>query len=125
MNVLRASMLYFAVVFAVAFGMGVMRVLVVVPHIGALAAVALEVPVLLVLSWVVAGWILRHWPMALVQTIAMGALAFATLMLAELSLSTLLFGQTAEVFLMAMTTLPGALGLAGQISFAVIPALRR
>jgi hypothetical protein len=125
MMVWRAAIVYFAVVFAAAFGLGVVRVMLVAPQVGALAAVALEVPIVLALSWLVAGRILRRWPMALPHRLAMGALAFMILMLAEAMLSGLLFGQTVRDFVDAMATLPGALGLAGQIGFAVIPALRR
>jgi hypothetical protein len=121
----RAAIVYFAVVFAAAFVLGVVRVLVVTPNVGALAAVALEVPIVLALSWLVAGRILRRWPMQLHRRVAMGTLAFVILMLAEGVLSGLLFGQTARDFAGAMGTLPGAVGLAGQIGFAVIPVLRR
>ena len=53
----------------------------------------------------------------------MGATAFAILMLLELA-TALAFGQTVAAFLSAMTTTPGALGLAGQIGFGLIPVLR-
>jgi hypothetical protein len=119
----RAAILYFAVVFAAAFGLGVIRVLLITANMGALAAVALEVPI--VLSWAVAGRILRRWPIMLPQRLATGILAFVILMLAEGMLARLLFGQTARDFVGAMGTLPGALALAGQIGFAIIPALRR
>lgn len=125
MKVLRASILYFAVVFTAAFGLGVLRVTLVAPQLGALVAVALEVPIVLAVSWGVAGWIVRNWPMILLQRIVMGILAFVILMGAEVLFSKLLFGQSLHDFMGALATLPGALGLAGQIGFAVIPALRR
>ena len=121
----RAATVYFAIVFAAAFCLGVVRTLFVAPKLGALAAVAMEVPIVLALSWVVAGMILRRWPMVQTQRLAMGALAFVILMLAEAMLANLLFGQTLIGFVSAMVTPPGALGLAGQIGFAVIPAFRR
>jgi hypothetical protein len=120
----KAALAYFGTVFAAAFLLGALRVTLVAPRTGPLAAVALEVPVVLALSWVVAGRVLARWPLPLPGRIMMGALAFALLMLAEMALAVLLFGQTPGAFFSAMATAPGALGLAGQIGFAVVPALQ-
>ena len=54
----------------------------------------------------------------------MAGLAFTVLMLMELA-TALAFGQTVAQFLSAMTTPAGALGLAGQIGFALIPLFRQ
>lgn len=124
MVIWRAAVVYFGAVFAVAFVVGMVRVLVVAPVVGALVAVALEVPLILVVSCVVAGWVLRRWPLDLTQRVGMGVVAFGLLMLAELGLAVLLFGQTAAEFVGGWATLPGALGLAGQIGFAMVPVVR-
>lgn len=115
---------YVALIFAAAFVLGALRVTLVAPATGPLLAVALEVPLVLALSWLVAGRLLRRWPLGLSDRLAMGALAFALLMLAELALA-LAFGQTPARFLADLATPPGALGLVGQIGFGLIPALRR
>ena len=120
----RAAVVYFLPVFAVAFLLGVVRQLLVIPLTGPLIAVALEVPVILILSWWVAAKVLHRWPLPLQGRLAMGALAFVILMLAELALA-LAFGQTPRQFLAAMASPAGALGLAGQVGFALIPAFRR
>ena len=125
MGVLRPAVAYFGAVFAVAFVIGMVRVLVLAPHLGAVLAVALEVPIILIWSWFVAGWVLLRWPLDVLQRVGMGALAFGILMIAELGLSVLLFGQTAGGFVSGWGTLPGALGLTGQIGFAVVPMLRQ
>lgn len=122
-SIVAAAVSYFAAVFAVAFVLGALRVTLLAPQTGPLLAVALEVPLVLALSWLVAGRVLRRWPLALSDRLAMGGLAFVLLMLAELSLA-LTFGQTPAGFLSDFATPPGALGLAGQIGFGVIPALR-
>ena len=97
----------------------------VVPRLGELAAVTLEVPVVLGLSWLVAGRVLRRWPLPRTgQRLAMGGLAFALLMLAEAVLGITLFGRTLSGMLAELATLPGLVGLAGQIGFALVPALR-
>ena len=119
------AILYVATVFAAAFLLGTLRVLVLVPRLGELAAVTLEVPVVLGLSWLVAGRVLRRWPLPRPgQRLAMGGLAFALLMLAETVLGITLFSRTMAGILTAMVTLPGLVGLAGQIGFGLVPTLR-
>jgi hypothetical protein len=99
------------------------RVTLIAPALGPLAAVALEVPLVLALSWVVAGRVLGRWPLTSTERLALGAVAFAVLMALEFA-TALAFGQTGAQFLMAMTTPHGLLGLAGQIGFALVPRLR-
>ena len=45
------------------------------------------------------------------------------LMIAELVLAMLAFGQTPEQWLAALAHLPGSLGVAGQAVFGLMPAL--
>ncbi|MCA3452435.1 MAG: hypothetical protein INF92_19150 [Rhodobacter sp.] len=124
-RIVLPALVYVAAVFAVAFALGTLRVLLVVPYLGELAAVALEVPVVLCLSWLVAGRVLRRWPLTgRGQRLAMGGLAFVCLMALELIVATGLFGRPLDGVLAAMATLPGLAGLAGQIGFALVPALR-
>lgn len=118
----KAALAYTLPVFAVAFVLGALRVTLIAPRTGPLVAVALEVPVVLALSWAVAGRVLARWPGS--GRPALAASAFALLMLLELA-TALAFGQTVAQFLAAMTTPAGALGLAGQIGFALIPLLRQ
>lgn len=122
--VVKAAVAYLVPVFAVAFLVGAVRVTFIAPVTGPLIAVALEVPLILALSWAVAGRVLKRWPLPQPARLQMGALAFALLMLLEL-LTALAFGQTPTQFLQAMTTPAGALGLAGQIGFGLIPLLRQ
>ena len=119
---LKPALAYVLPVFAVAFILGALRVTLVAPHIGPLAAVALELPLVLALSWVAAGRALRRWPQA--PRLGLGLASFLLLMLLELATG-LAFGQTPGQFLTAMATLPGALGLAGQIGFGLIPLIRQ
>lgn len=122
--VVKTALVYTLPIFALAFVLGALRVTLVAPQTGPLIAVALEVPVVLALSWVVAGRALRRWALAFRQRAALAALSFALLMALELA-TALAFGQTPAQFLAAMTTPPGALGLAGQVGFALIPLVRQ
>lgn len=63
MPVLTAALAYSALVFAAGFALGTLRVLLLAPRLGEMAAVALELPVMLVLSWVAARAVLRRRPL--------------------------------------------------------------
>jgi hypothetical protein len=124
---LRAALGYFGTVFVVAFAAGALRTLLVAPRLGEVPAVLIEVPLILMVSWVFAGRVLRRWPVAVggaPALLAMGAIAFSVLMAAEAGLATLAFGRPFEVWLDGLTTPAGLTGLAGQIGFALIPWLR-
>jgi hypothetical protein len=123
--VLIAALSYFVPVFAAAFLLGVLRISLLAPHVGDLGAVAIEVPVVLAISWVVAGWMLRRQRFGGGQRLLVGILAFVLLIVTELVLAILAFDQTLADFMGNLGTPPGILGLAGQIIFALIPAIRR
>lgn len=74
------------IVFAIAFALGTLRMFVLLPWLGATRAVLLELPVLLAVSWAVAGWCVGRF------AVPRGG---------------------ARV----------AIGLAGQVGFAMVPAL--
>ncbi|MFM7444523.1 MAG: hypothetical protein ACKO2N_11525 [Tabrizicola sp.] len=104
--------------------LGALRVTLIAPQIGPVPAVALEIPLVLALSWTVSGRVLARWPMRGAQRSLLCALAFTLLMLLELA-TALAFGQTPATFLTDMATPAGALGLAGQVGFALIPLIRQ
>jgi hypothetical protein len=52
-NVAQAGVVYFAVVFVVAFAIGVVRTLLLAPRIGDVRAVLLEAPIIIGRSWIV------------------------------------------------------------------------
>lgn len=121
-----AGIWYFIPVMAAAFVMGVVRVTLLVPALGSqLAAVALEVPLILFVSWQMAGVVLRRFgPLAQRQTWLVGATAFMLLIASELLLARLLAGQSPSAWLASLGTPAGLLGLTGQILFACVPAIR-
>ena len=125
-SALKAATLYFAIVFAAGFALGTLRVLAVIPVIGELAAVALEVPVILAVSWFVCRRLAMRFsvPPETGPRMAMGALAFGFLMLAEFALSIFLFGRSGAAYFALLQTPPGLLGLAGQIAFALLPIIQ-
>ncbi len=121
MQILLTGATYFAAVFAAGFVLGVLRTLVLVPLLGELVAVLLELPVILTVAWLVCARILRRWPPAPLPALGMGAIAFLLLMAAEAGLSMLLAGRSMAEHLALYSQLPHQLGLAGQMTFAMFP----
>jgi hypothetical protein len=108
------------------FGLGTIRVLLIVPRVGDAVAVALEAPLMIGVSWIVSGWSSRHFdvPASIAAGVLMGMIAFAVLMFAELALSVLAFGRTVAAHFAAYWSIGGAIGLAAQIVFAGLPAVQ-
>lgn len=124
---LLAGLVYVAVVFAAAFAIGVVRVLVLAPRLGETVAVLLEVPVVLALSWWICGLLVRRFAVGpeVGGRLAMGGLAFVVLQATEAGLAVTAFGESPSQFLAGFTTPAGVIGLSGQIGFALIPLVRR
>lgn len=122
---LQLGLAYFAAVFALGFVLGTLRVLLLIPWIGEMAAVLLELPVILGCAWLIAGRLLRGRHLKPAQAVGMGASAFVLLMLAEAALSVLLAGRSLSEHLALYAEWPHRLGLAGQLVYASFPWLRR
>ncbi len=122
---IKAGLLYFLIVFAAGFVLGSVRTLVLAPRLGEVAAVLLELPLLLAIAW----FTCRRLTAALAVSpdprarIIMGELAFVLTILAEVVLGALLGRSVLDVFAGFATT-AGLLGLAGQALFGVFPLLQ-
>jgi hypothetical protein len=121
---LIAGAAYFVAVFTAGFALGVLRTTVLTPAIGRLAAVALELPLVLAIAWIACGALLRRLPLGRADAIVMGATAFALLMAAEAALDVWLTGRTPAEHLALYARPAYLLGLAGQLLFACFPWLR-
>lgn len=120
---LPAALAYFASVFAVGFVLGTLRVLVSEPAVGRLWATLIELPFILGVSWIVCAWIVARFRVApdVRDRLAMGAVAFLILMLAETALGVFGFGRTFSEQINAYAGPGPALGLMAQIAFALFP----
>jgi len=119
--VVRAGLAYWAAIFALGFVLGALRVTVMVPLLGELAAVLAELPVMLAASWLWARVLVRRHRLGPGAALVMGALAFLLLMGCEAALALGAFGQAPGQWLAGMGEAPGAIGLAGQVTFALLP----
>lgn len=125
-NALRAGVVYFGIVFAVGFLFGVIRVTTLLPYLNEALAVIIELPFMLAISWGVCRWSISKLQVgrAWMPRIAMGSVAFGLLMVAESTLAVVGFGRTMMEHLQTYWTLPGMLGLGGQILFALFPVIQ-
>ena len=121
----KAGVAYAVTVFAIGIVLGAARILLLAPRVGRATAVSIEVPVILTASWNVS----RLWMLRLAVDDAMrtrmlvGALAFGTLMVLEVSLSVGLFHRSIGEYLAELRSPAGAIGLAAQCCFAAFPLL--
>lgn len=122
---LRLGLIYFVAVFAVGFGLGTLRTLVLTPVLGEVGAVLVELPVILTAAWVICGRLLRGRRLTAPKAATMGATAFMLLMLGEAALSLCLAGRTPADHLALYAEPAQLIGLAGQLVFAAFPLLRR
>ena len=124
MRIARAGTAYWAMIFALGFVLGTMRVLWGAEAVGETVFVLFEVPIMLAASALAARWLMPRFAIETRgEALAMGALAFALLILAELALATGLSGMTAREWLVEAWQVPGVYGTLGQILFGLIPLL--
>jgi hypothetical protein len=124
-KVARAGAVYFAVVFAAGFALGVIRTLLVVPRVGARAAELGEIPVMLVVSYLAARWVIRRRKVspAASARLTMGLLALCLLVAAELALTLPVRGQTLTEYLASRDPVSGVAYAASLGIFALLPLL--
>lgn len=122
---LFAGLAYFALVFALGMAFGTLRVTIVEPQLGMVAATLIELPLMLGLAWLICLWLVRRFevPPEVGSRLAMGGLAFALLMAAELALNLFLLGGSVHGHFAAYREPARLVGLAGQLAFGCFPLL--
>ncbi len=114
----RAGLVYFGIAFAAGFVLGVFRSLLLAPWLGEVEAVALEVPIMLAISWTACRVVVERYELdsSFAERALMGAVAFGMLMASEWLLS-LALG-------LPMLRKGAMLGLLGQMLFGTFPVLQ-
>ena len=126
---IRAGVAYWAVIFALGFMLGTVRTVWGAQALGETRFILIEVPIMLTASWLAARRMVRRFAVTSTGAAAgMGALAFALLMLAELTLTGALAGSGEAWGAMrdwagSLLHPPGIYGFAGQIAFGVMPVV--
>jgi hypothetical protein len=122
----KAGTAYALIVFVIGFALGAIRVLVLVPRLGATASVALETPIMLAASWKVAQWSVQRFNVQCDRRsrLLMGTAAFTVLTVTELAVAVFAFGESPAVYVSGIWSIAGGIGFAAQICFAGFPWLQ-
>lgn len=123
MQILKAGALYFALVFGAGFALGTLRVLLVVPRLGARTAELIEAPVMLAVTFLAARWTVRRLavPPAWAPRLAMGGIALGLLLAAEFTLVLGLRGLSMREYFATLDPVSGTVYYALLGVFAVMP----
>jgi len=125
MRIVKAGVLYFAIVFGAGFVLGPIRILWAVPRYGTRVAELMETPIMLVVTIVAARWIVRR--LALPSTpsirLGMGFLALGLLLVAEFTLVLWLRGLSISEYLASRDPVSGTVYYVLLGVFAFMPVL--
>ena len=124
-GIAAATALYFGLVFGAGFLLGPIRVLLLEPHIGALWAVAIEVPLLLVVMVLAARWSVHKAALgdSLGPRAAMGAAALVLVLAADFSVGRSVRGLALADQLRHLLTPEGMVYAAALVLFAAMPVI--
>jgi hypothetical protein len=123
MQILKAALLYFAIVFGVGFLLGTIRTLFLVPRLGARAAELLEMPVMLVVIVVTARVAVRSRsvPSTKSARLAVGCIGLILMLAAEFGFVLWLRGISIGQYLAIRDCVAGSLYYAMLVVFALMP----
>jgi hypothetical protein len=127
MRTLKAGLVYFTGVFGAGFILGPIRVLWLVPRVGERMAELIEAPFMLVVIVTAARWVVRRFavPPAPLTRLAMGFMALALLLTAELTVVLGLRGLTIGEYVAGRDPVAGTVYLLLLGLFALMPLLSK
>jgi uncharacterized membrane protein YjdF len=119
------GIIYGAAMFGVGFALGTVRQLLMLPHIGLTTALAIEVPIIVALSVLVAKWIStrRSRRDTGFGYVATGVAGLATLLAAEELLSRLVNGRSVYAVWADFPAIATAINIVGLAFFTLMPWL--
>ena len=125
MQILKAGALYFSLVFGVAFVLGPIRILWLVPRVGERTAELMESPIMLVVVVLASRWIVRRFalPPAPWKRLGVGLVALGLLLLMEFTVVLALRGLTIREYLASRDPVAGTVYMVSLGIFALMPLL--
>lgn len=126
-KIFQSAVFYFALVFTAGFLLGTVRVLFIVPKLGARTSELLEAPLMLLVSWMAARWVVRRLAVApgLPGRLGMGGLALVFMLAAEFGLVLWLRGISLRQYFATRDPVAGAVYYIALGVFAMLPAVVR
>ncbi len=123
-RVFSSALAFFALVFGAGFALGAIRIVMLQPYLGATVSRLVELPVMVVISYLAARWVTRNMGPAMRNSwLCVGLIAFMLLMVAEMLLGVLVFRTPVRAMLADMLTLTGSLSFLAQSLIILFPAL--
>ena len=125
MQILKAGVLYFALVFAAGFVLGTIRTLWMAPSFGTRTAELMEAPIMLVATILAARWVARllSLPPTAATRLGVGFLALGFMLGAEFTVILLVRGLTIGEYLASRDPVAGTVYIVMLGIFAVMPLL--
>ena len=125
MQILKAGVLYFVLVFGAGFGLGPIRIMWVVPRLGTRMAELMEAPIMFGVTIIAARWIVRRLavPSTLSSRLGMGGIALGMLLVAEFTFVLWLRNISISEYLAARDPVSGTVYYAMLGVFALMPLL--
>jgi hypothetical protein len=123
LQILKAGVLYFALVFGTGFVIGSFRILWVVPRFGTRIAELMEAPIMFVVIIVAVRWIVRRLALPYIVSIrlSMGCIALGLLLIAEFTLVLMLRGLSISEYLSSRDPVSGTVYYAMLGVFTIMP----
>lgn len=125
MQILKAGVIYFALVFGVGFVLGAIRILWVVPRFGARTAELMETPIMFVVTIVAARWVVRRLavPPKPSNRLGMGCIGLGLMLVAEFTLVLWLRGVSINEYLASRDPVSGTVYYVMLGVFCIMPLL--
>jgi hypothetical protein len=123
MQIAKAAVLYFALVFGTGFVLGTIRTLWVVPRLGTRTAELLEAPFMLVVTVVAARWVVGRLAVPSSARLGMGFIALSLLLVAEFGPMLWLRGLSIREYLARRDPVSGTMYYVMLGVFAIMPLL--
>ena len=127
MPIFRPALTYFAIVFAVGFVLGIVRVGWLVPRLGARAAELIEMPLMLLTCYYAARWVVRRFqvPPLPAARLAVGFIALACLLAVEFTVVIWMQGISVREAIAGRDPVSGMVYALSLMLFALMPLLIR
>jgi len=125
MQLLKAGVIYFALVLGAGFVLGPIRILWVVPRVGERIAELAEAPIMLVVIVLAARWVAQRFvmPRTPYRLLGVGLISLGLLLLAELTLVLWLRGLTFGEYFASRDPVAGTVYIVMLGLFAIMPLL--
>ena len=125
MQILKAGLLYFALVFGAGFVLGPIRLLWVVPRFGTRIGELMETPIMFAITIAAARWVVRRLAVPSIPSrrLGMGGVALSLLLIGEFTLVLWLRGLSAREYLAGRDPVSGTVYYLILGVFAIMPLL--